>query len=178
MPHVPLSPLAWLTKPAVPTRLSFCPPHGSHPEDSASVSSNAGADRLHSQDSTPASAGCSRPLPLPELGRQWWKQPNTSSNPLPPRSALLAWATAPLTALILFAPTPPAWARTTICYGLDQISSRCTTISLPNRNLSSLPEGIFRGLNNLERLWLDHNNLRSLPEGIFRGLNNLERLSL
>ena len=58
---------------------SGCPPRGSHLEDSASVSINPGSDRLHSQGSPPTSGGCSKPLPLPALGRQWWKQPNTSS---------------------------------------------------------------------------------------------------
>ena len=116
---------------------------------------------------------------LPTPWRRSWRSllsPNTSSNPLPPRSALLAWATAPLTALLLFAPTPPAWAER--CRGLDEISSRCTELWLYDNNLSSLPEGIFRGLNNLEQLWLWGNNLSSLPAGIFRGLNNLEVLDL
>ena len=45
-------------------------------------------------------------------------------------------------------------------------------------NLSSLPAGIFSGLNNLESLHLHTNNLRSLPAGIFSGLNNLESLYL
>ena len=64
------------------------------------------------------------------------------------------------------------------CLSLDQISSRCTNLHLQSNNLRSLPEGFFRGLNNLEQLHLQSNNLRSLPEGIFRGLNNLEWLSL
>ena len=52
------------------------------------------------------------------------------------------------------------------------------TIHLSFNNLSSLPAGIFSGLNNLELLYLHNNNLSSLPEGIFSGLNNLQELTL
>ena len=57
--------------------------------------------------------------------------------------------------------------------GLTNLQS----LSIIDDNLSSLPEGIFRGLTNLQELNL-FTNLNSLPEGIFRGLTNLQWLYL
>ena len=51
-------------------------------------------------------------------------------------------------------------------------------LNLFSNNLSSLPENIFAGLSNLQELGLHSNNLTSLPENIFAGLSNLQRLWL
>ena len=75
-------------------------------------------------------------------------------------------------------------------------------LQLDYNNLRTLPEGIFKGLRNLERLWIQEvtletlpdgvvdgmlalkdlllgkNYLRSIPEGVVRGLSNLEHLRL
>ena len=62
-------------------------------------------------------------------------------------------AAATLTALLLLSPIP--YARAETCYGLSEIKSSCTTLYLQYRNLSSLPEGIFQGLSNLQVLFLE-----------------------
>jgi Leucine-rich repeat (LRR) protein len=49
-------------------------------------------------------------------------------------------------------------------------------LNLESNQLTSLPERIFRRLDNLQELILAHNQLTTLPEKIFRGLNNLEKL--
>ena len=64
------------------------------------------------------------------------------------------------------------------CDGLSKIKSSCTDLNLSLKNLSSLPQGIFRGLSNLQKLALSSNNLSRLPQGIFRGLSNLQKLAL
>ena len=51
-------------------------------------------------------------------------------------------------------------------------------LNLRENNLTSLPEDIFDGLNDLSYLDLGFNNLISLPEDIFDGLNNLQGLRL
>ena len=89
----------------------------------------------------------------------------------------LSLSAAPLAALLFLATNPPALAQQ-LCIGIDEIDRSCTTITLGGNNLSRLPRGIFRGLNNLQDLWLSHNNLSSLPSGIFSGLNNLQELSV
>ena len=104
-------------------------------------------------------------------GRKYWVRQTISH--LPARISLSA---APLAALLFLAPTSPALAER--CFGLNEIKSSCTTLSLISDNLSSLPPGIFSGLNNLTELSLSFNNLSSLPPGIFSGLNNLESLWL
>ena len=102
---------------------------------------------------------------------------------LPIWSTPLAWGAAPLlAALLVFAPAPAAALK---CYS-GAYNSRnladCTSLhlsgDLSGNNLSSLPEGVFDGLSNLETLWLDGNNLSSLPEGVFDGLSNLQELWL
>ena len=47
---------------------------------------------------------------------------------------------------------------------------------LEDNSLAALPEGIFRGLHNLEYLDYSDNSLTTLPEGVFRGLSRLETL--
>ncbi|OOV34626.1 hypothetical protein BV61_02305, partial [Candidatus Synechococcus spongiarum LMB bulk15M] len=101
-------------------------------------------------------------------------------------TSTLALSAAPLAALLVLAPTPPAFAED--CYydngkfyvGGVQIYEKeiCTGIYLGDNNLSRLPEGIFSGLNNLQALYLGGNNLSSLPGGTFSGLNNLQELHL
>ena len=49
---------------------------------------------------------------------------------------------------------------------------------LDNNDLSSLPADIFAGLTSLQRLWLYGNDLSSLPAGIFNGLADLQQLYL
>ena len=49
---------------------------------------------------------------------------------------------------------------------------------LDNNDLSSLPEDIFTSLTSLQRLWLYGNELSSLPAGIFNGLTDLQQLYL
>ena len=48
------------------------------------------------------------------------------------------------------------------------------SLVLSHNQLTSLPEHLFEGLNNLQRLKLFDNKLAHLPEGIFEGLNNLQ----
>ena len=64
--------------------------------------------------------------------------------------------------------------------GLQEIPDiqRVEIIILSGNQLTTLPEGIFSGLNNLLYLILSDNQLTTLPEGIFSGLNNLEILDL
>ena len=62
--------------------------------------------------------------------------------------------------------------------GIFQGLSNLQTLRLEENNLSSLPQGIFQGLSNLQSLQLYNNNLSSLPQGIFQGLSNLEELTL
>ena len=85
-------------------------------------------------------------------------------------------AAATLTALLLLSPIP--YARAEECSGLSEIKPSCTVLDLSYDNLSSLPEGIFQGLSNLQELDLYNNNLSSLPQGIFQGLSNLQGLNL
>ena len=47
-----------------------------------------------------------------------------------------------------------------------------------NPLLTTLPEGIFHGLSNLDDLFLSHNSLATLPEEIFQRLGNLRYLNL
>ena len=51
-------------------------------------------------------------------------------------------------------------------------------LSLDDNSLTALPEGIFRGLGNLERLDMSGNSIGALPEGVFQGLGRLELLDL
>jgi len=52
------------------------------------------------------------------------------------------------------------------------------TLYLHANQLTVLPEHIFAGLNNLQRLDLGYNQLTVLPEHVFAGLNNLQTLNL
>ena len=51
-------------------------------------------------------------------------------------------------------------------------------MGLDYNSLNSLPEGILRGLDRLEALFLHENLLATLPKGVFAGLNSLRKLSL
>ena len=98
-------------------------------------------------------------------------------------TSTLALSAAPLAALLVLAPTPPAFADRCAADSISEIRAignkgECIFLYLDNNNLRSLPQGIFSGFNNLAWLYLDNNNLRSLPQGIFSGLNNLEYLDL
>jgi len=64
--------------------------------------------------------------------------------------------------------------------GLREIENikSVTTIRLDNNRLTTLPQGIFQGLNSLQELHLDGNRLITLPQGIFQGLNCLYQLHL
>ena len=44
--------------------------------------------------------------------------------------------------------------------------------------LTSLPEGVFEGLDGLQELFLSYNQLTTLPDGVFEGLSSLQRLYL
>ncbi len=60
---------------------------------------------------------------------------------------------------------------------LAQLSS-VTSLSLYNRELTSLQAGDFEGLANLQTLDLSRSELTSLPSGVFDGLTNLQNLYL
>jgi Leucine-rich repeat (LRR) protein len=49
---------------------------------------------------------------------------------------------------------------------------------LKHNQLTTLPAGVFRGLQNLTQLYLEHNHLTTLPVGVFGGLQNLTQLYL
>jgi len=51
-------------------------------------------------------------------------------------------------------------------------------LALNNNKLTSLPTGIFNGLDKLETLLLANNQLTTLPKGIFNSLNKLQKLAL
>ena len=56
--------------------------------------------------------------------------------------------------------------------GLDKLDE----LFFVQNSLTTLPEGVFQGLENLTAMILEDNSLTELPEGIFRGLSRLERL--
>ena len=120
---------------------------------------------------------CPTPLPGPGAGpstgagRKGWLRQTLSHLPAP-----LSLSAAPLAALLVLAPTPPALAET--CRNLSEIKSSCTILNLAYDDLRSLSPDIFRGLNNLQKLRLQNNGLSSLPPNIFRDLNNLQELSI
>ncbi len=98
--------------------------------------------------------------------------------------------------LLFLAPTPPAWAVLctfddsggtvlgvyTPSVRIPKASSlriipkeNCSGLNLNNKNISSLPAGIFSGLNNLGRLRLRGNSLTcllSLPSSIYNDIDN------
>ncbi len=51
-------------------------------------------------------------------------------------------------------------------------------LNLQSNSLNTLPEGIFDGLSALRYLYLGNNSLTTLPEGIFDGLSALQNLNL
>ena len=53
-----------------------------------------------------------------------------------------------------------------------------TTMTIVSAGISSLSEGDFRGLSNLQELYLGYNEISTLPVGIFSGLSNLQYLDL
>jgi Leucine-rich repeat (LRR) protein len=68
---------------------------------------------------------------------------------------------------------------TTIPEGLFKGLNNLTSLELSyNQELDFLPEGLFEGLINLTSLNLGFNSLSTLPEGLFEGLINLEILDL
>ena len=56
--------------------------------------------------------------------------------------------------------------------------SALQNLNLSSNSLTTLPEGIFDGLSTLRGLYLGNNSLTTLPEGIFDGLSALQTLSL
>lgn len=58
--------------------------------------------------------------------------------------------------------------------GLDNLQE----LDLMCNDISTLPENVFLTLYNLQILWLTVNKIRSLPENVFLGLRNLQRLYL
>ena len=60
----------------------------------------------------------------------------------------------------------------------DLESIMTTTMTIAYVGISSLSEGDFSGLSNLQELYLSDNEISILPVGIFSGLSNLQRLSL
>jgi Leucine-rich repeat (LRR) protein len=52
------------------------------------------------------------------------------------------------------------------------------TLNLEGANISKLARETFRGLTNIEQVFLSNNNLQGLPEGIFVPLRNIKTLSL
>ncbi len=83
-----------------------------------------------------------------------------------PWATLLSLSATPLAALLLLAPTPPAWAKSCDSRALSfpkEDKETCTCLDLSSNNLISLPAGIFSGLNNLEELYLYSNSLSRLP---------------
>ena len=56
--------------------------------------------------------------------------------------------------------------------------SNLESLVLDYNPLTSLPPGLFSDLSNLDKLFLDSNQLTSLPPGLFRGLSNLRQLTL
>ncbi len=56
--------------------------------------------------------------------------------------------------------------------------SALQNLNLSSNSLTTLPEGIFDGLSALIYLYLGNNSLTTLPEGIFDGLSALQTLSL
>ena len=49
---------------------------------------------------------------------------------------------------------------------------------LADNSLTTLPEGVFRGLKTLNQVILSRNSLSSLPVGVFRGLSGFSDLRL
>ena len=65
---------------------------------------------------------------------------------------------------------------TTLPEGIFHGLSNLDFLFLAFNSLTTLPEGVFQGLGELRSLDLDANSLTALPEGLFRGLHNLEYL--
>ncbi len=78
--------------------------------------------------------------------------------------------------------TPHVWLRksnlTTLKNGDFAGLSNLDTLVLDYNPLTSLPLGVFSDLSNLDMLFLDSNQLTSLSPGLFRGLSNLRQLTL
>ena len=56
--------------------------------------------------------------------------------------------------------------------------SNLQTLNLSNNSLSTLSSGVFTGLTNLQTLNLSNNSLSTLSSGVFTGLTNLQTLNL
>ena len=62
--------------------------------------------------------------------------------------------------------------------GLESLESLFLGVASHGNQLSQLPEDVFDGLSNLQRLRLSDNELTALPEDVFDGLDSLEELRL
>ena len=60
----------------------------------------------------------------------------------------------------------------------DKGECRSLNLSDPSYRLSTLPENIFNGFNNLRSLSITFTAIQNLPEKVFNGLNNLKELIL
>ena len=60
----------------------------------------------------------------------------------------------------------------------DDLGAITGSLRISNEEISSLRTGDFKGLSNLESLYLDHNSLSALPDDIFEGLESLDILWL
>ena len=56
--------------------------------------------------------------------------------------------------------------------------SNLEILRLDNNSLTTLPEGVFSGLSSLKKLEFSYNALTTLPEGVFSGLSSLKVLGL
>ena len=61
---------------------------------------------------------------------------------------------------------------------LDKVGrENIETLSLGDNFFTTLPEGLFDGMNSLVNLWFNDHEMESIPENIFDGLVSLESLS-